>query len=140
MSENKKNMLIISTFDRFGKKTFGLIPVEENCPYVEAIYLPMTKSLVVMSKVQHDTFQLFPRLNDNGDIAPAKNRSNGATYREERKALKVFYEYTLTNEEDILMFINFFAVNGKDFQIGKYVEEGEPNVALPKAEKKAKKK
>lgn len=111
MSENQQSMMIVSQ-EHMGEKTFSLIPTTINCPYTECIYIPQTKQLAVISRIQKDTFHFFPKLDDNGDLIPVKRaRANGHAHKEERKPIKTFYEYYLTDEKEILDFIKTFAFN-----------------------------
>jgi hypothetical protein len=93
-----------------------MIRTTETCPFVECIYVPDQKQLAIISTIQKDTFHLFPKLDDNGDTTIAKGRKvAGKTYKEERKAIKTFYEYTLVNEDDIVAFVEKFATNADAF-------------------------
>lgn len=124
-------MLVVQ--EHRGMPTFSMIRTDENCPYVECIYVPDQKQLAIISTVQKDTFHMFPRLDDNGDVVQAKARKvANKNYKEERKAIKTFYEYTLVNEDDIIAFIEMFAVNANSFPFR--------NVINPEAAKKASKK
>lgn len=107
-------MLVVQ--EHRGMPTFSLIRVDETCPFVECIYVPDQKQLAIISTVQKDTFHMFPKLDDNGDVMQAKARKvQSKNYKEERKAIKTFYEYTLVNENDIVAFIEMFAINADSF-------------------------
>jgi hypothetical protein len=117
MSENtnQKSMMLVVQ-DHRGMPTFSMIRTTETCPFVECIYVPDQKQLAIISTIQKDTFHLFPKLDDNGDTTIAKGRKvAGKTYKEERKAIKTFYEYTLVNEDDIIAFVEKFATNADAF-------------------------
>lgn len=123
-------MLVVQ--EHRGMPTFSLIRIEETCPYVECIYVPDQKQLAIISTVQKDTFHMFPKLDDNGDVLTAKvRRAQNKNYKEERKAIRTFYEYTLVNEDDIVSFIEMFAVNAESFPY--------KNVMNPAASKGSKK-
>ena len=112
---NQKSMMLVVQ-EHAGHPTFSLIRTKEDCPFVECIYVPDTKQLAIISSIQKDTFHLFPRLDDNGDTVPVKTkRPAGKNYKEERKAIKTFYEYTLANEKDIIAFVEKFAENADTF-------------------------
>ena len=86
-------MLVVQ--EHRGMPTFSMIRTTETCPFVECIYVPDLKQLAIISTIQKDTFHLFPRLDDNGDVVNAKARKvAGKNYREERKQIKTFYGYT----------------------------------------------
>lgn len=117
MSENtnQKSMMLVVQ-EHKGMPTFSMIRINENCPFVECIYVPDQKQLAVISTIQKDTFHMFPKLDDNGDVSISKTRKvENKNYKEERKAIKTFYEYTLSNENDIVSFIEKFAENSKTF-------------------------
>jgi len=110
-----KNMMLVVQEHR-GMPTFSLIAINENCPYVECIYVPDMKQLAIISKTTKDTFHFLPKIDDNGDTVMAKARKvQGRMYKEERKQIKTYYEYTLVNEDDIKAFIEMFAVNSSTF-------------------------
>jgi hypothetical protein len=117
MSENtnQKSMLLVVQEHR-GMPTFSLIRTSENCPFIECIFVPDVKHLAIISTVQKDTFHLFPKLDENGDVMQAKTkRATEKTYKEERKAIKTFYEYNIINADDIETFIKMFAINADTF-------------------------
>jgi len=120
--KNQGNMMIVSQ-EHLGKKTFSLIPVTTDCPFVECMYLPDRKELAIISKVKKDTFHFFTKVDVQGDVVAAKKtRANGKTHAEERKQIETFYEYYLTSEKDILEFIKLFALNSEGFKISNYIE------------------
>lgn len=124
-------MLVVQ--DHRGMPTFSMIRTNETCPFVECIYVPDQKQLAIISTVQKDTFHLFPKLDDNGDTAVAKGRKVvGKNYKEERKAIKTFYEYTLVNEDDIIAFVEKFADNADTFPFRNVIN---PEAARAKAKK-----
>jgi co-chaperonin GroES (HSP10) len=134
MSENtnQKSMMLVVQ-DHRGMPTFSMIRTNETCPFVECIYVPDQKQLAIISTVQKDTFHLFPKLDDNGDTAIAKGRKVvGKNYKEERKAIKTFYEYTLVNEDDIIAFVEKFADNADTFPFRNVIN---PEAARAKAKK-----
>jgi hypothetical protein len=134
MSENtnQKSMMLVVQEHR-GLPTFSLIRTSESCPFVECIYVPDLKQLAIISTVQKDTFHLFPKLDDNGDVVNAKARKIvGKNYKEERKAIKTFYEYTLVNEDDIVAFVEKFADNADTFPFRNVLN---PEAAKAKAKK-----
>lgn len=110
--ENQPKSMMIVSQDYMDKPTFGLIPVSQDCPFVEAVFLPNTQQLAIMSKTTKETFHFFARLDDNGDPIPAKRRVESRNpYKEERKLINTFYEYYLKDEADIRRFIELFAIN-----------------------------
>lgn len=138
MSENtnQKSMMLIVQ-DHRGMPTFSMIRTTESCPFVECIYVPDQKQLAIISTIQKDTFHLFPKLDDNGDVVNAKARKIvGKNYKEERKAIKTFYEYTLVNEDDIIAFIEKFAENADTFPFRNVINPELAKMTLAKVAKK----
>ena len=113
-------MLVVQ--EHRGFPTFSMIRMEEECPYVECIYLPEEKRLAVITTIQKDTFHFLPKVDTNGDVVRATKRPNGNHYKEERKALKTFYEYELMNADDIAAFVNAVAINASAFDFKKIME------------------
>ena len=93
-------------------KTFRLLPVDVHCPYLECIYDPESKILVVISKNSKTNYHMLPQLDDNGDMVSAKRpRANGKTFKEERRTVETYQEYYLIVEEDIYAFLKNVMVN-----------------------------
>jgi hypothetical protein len=96
--------------------SFSLLPITENCPFVECLYNPMAKTLAIIGKSKKDTFHMIPRLDDNGH--PQKLKI-GATQEEPFKKQRVqqesYSEYYLTDKSDVETFIKNFAINHEDF-------------------------
>ncbi len=126
------NMLLVnSEWDK--KPTFKMIPTRIDCPYNEAIYDPETKALAVISKEKKETFHFLPRLDDNGDILrvkPGKTRSGGKPYQEQRVNVETYYEYYISDRQDIDNFIKTFADNTDEFDYSKILDvvETEPEL------------
>jgi len=68
---------------------------------------------------------MLPRLSDEGDVQFMKigKRNNGKDYKEERKMLQTFYEYYIEHPQEIIDFINMFAVNAESFDYTQYLEK-----------------
>lgn len=104
-------------------KTFRMIPVDSNCPYMECIYDPETKILVVISKNHKQSYHMLPVLDDHGDEVPVKKaRRNGKPIKEERRLLDTYQEYYIIVNEEIYDFLSKVAVNADAFDFKSYVE------------------
>lgn len=113
MSENTM-MLVQSTWN--DKQTFRLIPISNECPYVECIMDPDTKVFVIISRITKTTLHMLPKLDDNGDALPAKvKRANGRAVREERQKIETFQEFYIEDVTAITDLVELFAVNAKTF-------------------------
>lgn len=114
----KPTMLAIkSTWN--GKQTAKLIPVSNDCPYVECIMDPESKIMVVISKVSKQTLHMLPRLDDNGDPKMLKvtKRPSGKTVMEERKTIETFQEYYIDDKTAIMNLIDLHSVNPEEIKI-----------------------
>ncbi len=110
----KSMMLITSTWGE--SKTFRLIPIENNCPFVEAIYDPEGGVLVLISNVKKQSLHMLAKLDEQGDTVKLKKpRANFKPYPEERKTIETFQEYYVAEKSEIKDIINMFAINAESF-------------------------
>jgi hypothetical protein len=117
------NMLLIQS-DWNEDKTFKMIPLTNDCPYIEVIYDPSSKVLVMISRVSMTKLHMLPKLDDNGDPAPLKApRKNGRSVKEERKTIETFQEFYIDNVDAIDALIDIFAVNKDKFDYKKYIKK-----------------
>jgi len=110
-------------------KTFKMIPITKDCPYNEVIFDVQSKTLAIIGKESKESFHMMPKLTDTGDVLRLKlgKKENGKDYAEERKALVTFYEYYITEREEIEDFVAKFAVNAGSFDYTQYI-----NLEIPK--------
>lgn len=132
MSKNlgQNMMLITSAFRQV--KSFSLIPVTDDCPYVEAMFDPTGSILAVITKVKKDSFHMVPRLDESGQPQRLRvpNKETGKTVKEQRVSVETFSEFYITDKEEIKNFIEMFAVNATSFDYGQFfveVEEEKPS-------------
>jgi hypothetical protein len=101
--------------DWYGNQTFRMLPVVKECPFNEVIYDPTTKVLAIISKEFKEKPNMFPKLNDRGEVVIKKTGTSSTgvepEYIQERKMMETYYEYYLDKIEDIKDFINAFAIN-----------------------------
>jgi|TARA_R110001592_G_scaffold6586_1_gene35490 hypothetical protein len=140
VEENPKSMMLIKS--AFGSvKSFKLIPITDNCPYVECLFSPSEKIMVVISKFIKQSYHMMPKMDDNGDQVPVKGkpRPNGKDIREERRLVDTCSEHYVVTEEEIRELINMFAVNPDAFNIDEFflsdselvgVDTKEPNIVI----------
>jgi len=106
-----------------GIPSFSLMPVNNECPYVECLYNPMAKTLAVIGKTKKDSFHMIPRLDTNGH--PEKLKV-GATPENPNKKQRVsqesYTEYYLTERKEVEAFIELFAVNHATFDVTKTLD------------------
>lgn len=109
MLNETKCMFVYST-DWYGRKSFRMLPMSNECPFNEVLYDPNTKVLAVVSKDKKDKPQMLPKLTDKGQVIPIKT-GEGQQYVEERRIMETYYEYYIDKKSDIEKFIQMFAVN-----------------------------
>ena len=116
MSENLKPTMMLVTSDWNDQPSFRLMPVTENCPYVECLYDPESKVFVVISKIKKTSLHMLPKLDDNGDPMASKTpRRNGKLMKEDRKSIETFQEYYVGSKIDIEVLIKLHAINESQF-------------------------
>ncbi len=105
-------------------ETFKLIPVNTDCPYVEAIFDPSGKILAVISKNIKAAYHMVPKLDDNGDQMPMKmgKRSNGKNFKEQRIMMDTYQEYYVTKADEITELIKAFAINADTYDYKKIMD------------------
>lgn len=133
MAEYGKNMRLYTSY--WGEsKTFKLMPVVESCPYVEAIYDPLTDMLVVISKNQKQNLQLVPRLDENGNkVKSTKPKQNNIPYKEQRVTMDVLQEHYLIDREEQENFLMKFAVNMDSYDYEHFFKKDEAELVIPEA-------
>ena len=102
MAENiGQNMLLITSAFR-GMKSFNLIPAANNCPFVECLFDPSSRTLVVITKTCKGSYHMVPKLDDNGDPVRLKvaRRENGKTFKEERRMVDTYSEFYISEEKE----------------------------------------
>ena len=119
------NMLLIKSIWNEGE-TFRMLPLTSDCPYLEGIYDPKLKVLVLISKTTKTALHMLPKLDDNGDPAPLKTkRPNGRMVKEERKTIETFQEFYIDNVDAIEDILKIFAVNKDNFDYKMYMNAQE---------------
>lgn len=102
------------------KPTFKLYPITDQCPYLEAIFLPEEKLLVIVSKQKHTKLEYLQKLDDDGNPILAKHqpkdRSLGPYYKRKQVTIDDNYSYTLNDINDIKNFLADFADDKFDFE------------------------
>jgi hypothetical protein len=120
MSE-KTMMLIESTWQ--DTITFKMVPLSNDCPYVECIFDPSSKVFVIISKITKTSLHMLPKLDEYGK---AISGTKGA--KQERKSIDTFQEYYIEDVESIDEITNHFAINAKKFDTNKFTK---PSASIP---------
>ena len=119
----KSMMLVQATWQ--DKQTFRLIPISDNCPYVECIFDPGTKVFVIISKIKRTSLQMLPKLDEYGQpIAGNKG------HREERHKLEVFQEFYIEDKIAVKDLLHLFAINAKTFDFEAFMSEKEEELPV----------
>ena len=115
-------MLVNSSFR--GAKSFNLIPVSKEAPYIEAMFDPSSGMLACIGVNNKQSFHMVPRLNDDGQPMRLKvpNKTTGKTVKEQRVSQQTYSEYYVAEENDIENFINIFAINADTFDYKQFIE------------------
>jgi hypothetical protein len=133
-----KNMLLIHSNWKEAK-TFKMMPIADNCPYLECIYDAQLQVLAIISKSKKDTFHMLPKIDPNGDPEMRKTPGrDGSPYKQERRSQETYQEYYLEDLRDIQEFVAMFAVNHSTFPINDYFTDSvaveETNIPAESAE------
>ena len=117
------NMMLVNSVFR-GARSFSLIPVSNDSPYVEAMFDPASSILAIIGKERKESFHMMPRLDDNGQPQKLKvpNNATGKTVKEQRVSLNTFQEYYINDKADIETFIELFAINASSFDYKEFLE------------------
>jgi hypothetical protein len=116
-----KTMMLYTTATN-GDKTFSLIPLSDNCPFNEAIYMPKLEALAVLSKSTRDTFTMMERLDENGNPTAQVGKGGDSTKAKmQRVQISSPWEYFIHEKEEIRDFVIANAINSDTFSFQKYL-------------------
>tara|TARA_Y100000593_G_C4298310_1_gene331905 strand:+ start:1748 stop:2209 length:462 start_codon:yes stop_codon:yes gene_type:complete len=121
IEENPKTMMLVKS--AFGQmKSFKLIPISNDCPFVECLFSPREKMMVVIGKYMKQSYHMIPKLDDNGDqiLVKGKPRENGKKVKEERRLVDTCSEHYILTEAEIRNIILMFAVNPDAFDLDEF--------------------
>ena len=127
--QSYKNMLLYSS-EWKSEKTFKMLPVDNNCPYLEVIWDSTVSILCVVAKETKETYHMLPILDKNGDIEERKIKmKDKVPYRQERRLTKTNQDYYIDEKDEVINFIDMFATNADTFDFKKYVNASAPIMA-----------
>lgn len=111
------NMLIVNGVFKEAN-TFRLIPLTDDCPYVEMIYDVPGRALFLVNKVVKDTIDYIEKIDNKGHIVFTKVKEV-TEYKQvpavERCIVRVNYNTTIINEQEIITIVELFARNSDTF-------------------------
>jgi len=116
MNNNNTIFLVEATWQ--DTKTFKLLPISSDCPYVECIFDPSSKVFVIISKVTKSSLHMLPKLDEYGK---AVSGVKGA--KQHRTSIDTFQEYYIEDAKSIKEILNIFATNVKTFNFSKYLDK-----------------
>jgi hypothetical protein len=114
--KEKSMMLVKSSWQE--SQTFRMIPITENCPYVECIFDPGTKVFVIISKTTKQSLHMLPKLDDYGQVLTG---SKGT--KQDRHKIEVFQEFYIEDATAIENIIEHFGINSKEFDYKSFMAE-----------------
>lgn len=140
MTTTYQSMLLVKgTVNWTGTKkaTFKMIPITSDCPYIEAVFDVDNKALGIVGKHKKSNYDMVPTLNKEGDLVPKKRKVNPGEfpYCQEKRLVEQWNEHEILTKEEILNFIQMFAVNATTFDVEFFfkpiVENTAPETAVP---------
>lgn len=121
-----KNSMMLITSSWKEQKTFKMMPMDAECPFVECIYDNEVNVLAVVGKTQKNTFHMLPKIDANGDVEIRKTPSReGKPFKEERRSIETYQEYYLEVESEIEEFIKLVSFNSETFDYKQYFKKAE---------------
>lgn len=111
-----KSMLLVTVPYTKEEKSFRLIPAKADCPYIDAVYWKDKKVLEVVTPFKKSEYNMFVKLDDNGEPEKRKHpgqdeNGNPKVHKQERKITEVMMNYYIIEQEEIIAFIEAFAIN-----------------------------
>ena len=116
------SMVLLTSYYGPGQKTFKMMPISNDAPFIECIFNNDHNVLAVIGKDKKQSLQMVPKLNDNGEQDLVKQTGHA---KKHRITLETYYEYYITEADEIIEFVNAFAINAEKFDYQKFfrVEE-----------------
>lgn len=126
MTKNQTMMLITVPLNET-HNSFRMMPFSKDCPFIDAVYWPHRKAIEVVSPFKKNDYNMFQKLDDNGE--PMRRKTPGVDengrpmlFKQERKAHEVLMNYFITKREEIEEFIKAFAVNADSFDYLQFLD------------------
>ena len=109
-------MLVQATWQE--QQTFRMVPISDECPYVECIFDPGTKVFVIISKIKKTTLHMLPKLDEYGQPV-----TGNKGMKQERHKIEVFQEFYVEDIAATEEVIKHFAINAKKFDYKKFMSD-----------------
>lgn len=120
--EIQKNMYAVSVTVR-GTKSFQLIPVTIDCPYLDGIYDPEFQSLRLTGKSRVQRVVWVQKVDNCGipeHCGPAKTTKHNKGFKVERMFVEEEMEYFINDPREIEEFVRTFVVNAEGWELELY--------------------
>lgn len=138
-----KTMMLITVPFTQQEKSFRLIPMTKDAPFLDVVYWKDKKVLEVLVPFKKNDYNMFHKLDENGDPekrkTPGKDQNgNPKLFKEERKLTEVMMNYYIIEQTEIISFIEAVAINADkvDYMsilMGKdaVLEAPKPSIIMP---------
>ena len=125
-----KNMLLVKGIVRWsgnGKATFKLIPLSDDCPFLEAVFDPDDLALGLIGKFKKSEYEMVPALDEDGEPKKKKKAvtEGGIPIKLERRMLEKWNEWEILTKEEIVSFIKMVAINADTFDVESWFNKAE---------------
>lgn len=112
MTQINQSMMIIN-MEWDNHSTFRMIPITEECPYIDAVFNLAERILIIYNKEFKEKPVTMVKLSSNGTpiTLHAADKNNPVSYAEERVLMNSYYEYYIKDVNDIQEFIKLVAIN-----------------------------
>lgn len=130
MSKENKCMLLYTSIWK-EQQTFKMLPVTNDCPFLEVIYDTESKQLAVVGSKLKKGFTYMDKLDNNGHktlisgyegLKKKYPTQEIYPYKRERTEIDVVNEYYIKEESEQIEFINRFCENADAFGFQKYID------------------
>ena len=119
----KKPMFLSKTFIRDNEESFQLIPMNNEVPFLGAMFDPKTKCLTILNKVVYEDLRRKERYTAAG--LPVFTNGNGGRKVQAVEIIKMSQPHAsyLITEADIIDFVKQMASNPKTYPFETFIKE-----------------
>ena len=122
-----KTMMLITVPYTATEKSFRMIPVTADCPYIDVVYWKDKKVLEINSPFKKQEHAYFPKLDENGQPM---------IYKQVRRTTETLQKYYIIEQVEIMAFIEAIAINSKTVDYmsilaGTIVEAPKSSIIIP---------
>jgi len=135
MSDLKSMMLVTVPYSPTDK-SIRMIPVKADCPYIDVVYWKDKKVLEIVTPFKKSEYNMFVKLDENGDPEKRKvptkdDQGNPKVNKQERKITEVMMNYYIIEQEEIIAFIEAFAINSNKIDYMSIIAAKDAVMAAP---------